>query len=175
MLRSLDARQLISRQTPTGTGTVTFAAIPQYFQDLEIVLNGRGTVVATNAVVIIHFNGDTTGNYDYEFLQATAALAQGGGALATSSPTVANVCGSTAPAGASGIARIYIPNYSGTTFQKSSLTLSNAKVNTATTAGIFLQSYSVWWRNTAAITQIELILAANNWDTGSIVSLYGQP
>lgn len=163
---------LISRQTPSGTGTVTFSSIPGTFRDLKIVIDGASSAAAVSEAVNIEFNGDSGSNYDIQFIQGTGSSATSGGTVATTPPEVCQVTGaSVSNVSSGGIA--YIPNYAQTTFQKWCLSKAILKTGTASTSNFFIQDFNIWWRNTAAITSITLTLASGNWVAGSTVSLYG--
>lgn len=159
----------IAEVVTTGSqATVTFSSIPSTYRDLEMRLSGRGTASATDVEVRIRFNSDTGSNYDSlrenRFGNSNAASV---GYIGPCSLPAA-----TAPASASTVATMSIPNYKGSTFQKSMTCISTAKTGN-TVSGIFIQSGGGFWRNTAAITQIDLALSSGNWVDGSVVSLYG--
>jgi hypothetical protein len=174
-LRTLDVKQLISRQTPTGTGTVTFSSIPQTFQDLEIVFYGAGTASAANVDIDIRFNGDSGSNYDYQFLQGTAVSAQAAGSVAVSSIRSTSINAASGASSSADQATIRIPAYVNSTLQKSLVTSSGLKNGTSSTSNLFIFAVAGWWRSTAAITSVSLILSSGNYASGSVVSLYGIP
>ena len=47
------------------------------------------------------------------------------------------------------------------------------KIGTSSTANIMVDYIAGWWRNTAAITQIDVFPSGNAFVDGSIVALYG--
>lgn len=167
--------QVITRSTPSATGVVTFSSIPGTYRDLKIEIYGASDAAVTNSNVTIMFNNDSGSNYDQELLQGTSnSTPSANGAVASAPQAIANVPG-TSVANAATQATIYIPNYSQTTFQKSAMGQNSAKTGTGAISNLFLFLYGVWWRNTAAITRIDLTLGSGNWASGSTVTLWGYP
>ena len=68
-------------------------------------------------------------------------------------------------------AELYIPNYSGATYNKVYSSSSVAETNNATTAGI--QAASGLWRATTAISSIEIYPTTGSLVSGSSFYLYG--
>jgi hypothetical protein len=167
-------RTLLQTQSPTGTGTVTFSAISGTYKKLIVEAAMRSTQAAAPAVdLTIKLNNDgTAGNYrkaiTYVHSSGTAgAAAAANGILATFVPAA------DAPASDFAILRLEIPFYANTAFFKHVLgQLSMAYDASA----VFMQSavFSVDWHNANAITQIDLLLSAGNFATGSVINLYGE-
>ncbi len=153
--------------------TVSFTSIPGTYRHLRLVCCGRLTGSVTNAVIGIQFNGDTGSNYDGEraaFFGAGSAFVAG---FAQTSGGVADFPGANASsADQAGQVEIVIANYSGTTFNKNVTATSGAVWNTSGN-NADVEIFSVMWRNTAAITQIDLLALSGNFKTGSLFSLYG--
>jgi hypothetical protein len=166
VLRTLDIRQLIARQTPSGVGSVTFSSIPQYFQDLEIVIYGA---VNTAQNYEIQFNGDTGNNYDRQYVEGSNATASASGQLTGNSALIGSFGGT---AGSQGVT--YIPTYSKTTFQKSFVTQNSNKTGTGA-SNLFAMTISGWWRSTAAISSLKVFPSPSTFNTGTVISLYGIP
>jgi hypothetical protein len=166
------AEVLISEQTPSGTGTVTFSSIAATYRDLRIVVRGRGSVVATATNVRLRFNSDSGANYDWEIGEhngTSTAVAQN---FAQTSLHIGYLAGSTATANAADVCEARIYDYRGTTFQKAIISNAAAKTTTAS-GGLFRTNFSGFWRSTSAITDVEVTLASGNFSAGSVVSLYG--
>jgi hypothetical protein len=161
-------RILISEQTPTGTGTLTWSSIPATFKSLEIEMTARGTDSAASTTINLYFNNDTTaGNYRRWYVGtdgASATYGTGDDAVIFSIPAAA------ATAGYANTFLAKIIDYSGTTFQK-----MLEGVNTRRTGATYQSKglMSMNWENTAAINRIDIILTAGNYATGSTFRLYG--
>lgn len=169
---SLGAEVLISEQTPSGTGTVTFSSIPTIYRDLKVVVRGRGATAATFVAVTLQFNADTGANYDRQRLGVNNVSITGASNVAQTSLQVGAIAAATATANEAGAVRVDIYDYRGTTFEKVTTSQDGYRTS-AVGAGQNAEFYSGAWRNTAAITQIDMILAAGNFVAGSVVSLYG--
>lgn len=171
-VKATGGRELLSEQTPTGTGTVTFGSIPATYKSLEIEIIARSTQAATNVDLNLQFNGDTTaGNYQYAYVNAYATGTTGGNGGA-SFAIIQTVSAGNSPAGSCGSIFIRIHNYAGTTFRKEALfTFTNRRDDVT----VFQMSGSggMEWENTAAINQVVVSLSAGNYDTGSTLRLYG--
>ncbi|KAF1698364.1 hypothetical protein CSC62_05505 [Pseudoxanthomonas jiangsuensis] len=155
--------------TSGSQAVVTFTSIPATYRHLELRILGRGTASAVEANSAIRFNGDSGNNYDSIRENRFGAGASG---VAVSRIDAFSLAAANAPAGTASPVTICIPDYRGTTFHKSMTALSSIKQANAT-ANEFMQTGSGYWRNTAAITQIDIALSAGNWVDGSVVSLYG--
>jgi hypothetical protein len=162
---------LISEQTPTGTGTVSFTSIAATYRDLRLVVRGRGTTAANSVAVTLQFNADTGAHYDYERLGASSTSAVAVQSLAQTSVGIGFIPAASAASGVGDAADATIHDYRGS-LQKSLKSLTGPKNNT-TSGNISINIISGWWRDTSAITRVDVILAAGNFDTGSVVSLYG--
>lgn len=166
----------IAQATPSGAATVTFASLGT-FTHLEIRYSARSDKSAVTAEdLIIQFNSDTAGNYDTELLYNSAATtAAAFEALAGTSGTIGFLPAATATANRAGGGVIQIYDYRGTTFDKVATSVVHAAQGT-TTNTLQTRQFGVTWRNTAAITSIDLKLASGgNFVAGSKFTLYGLP
>lgn len=164
-------RVLISEQTPTGTGTVTWST-GLIGRHLEIWFAARSTKAAVvYEDLSIYFNNDTTAtNYRHagHFGYGTnTSGAQGGDAAWISLLTAAN---SNAGDPSRGI--IKIPYFAGTAFTKVAISETGHRRDRSSVHMLTMNA-SVNWESTDAITRVDLVLASGNYDTGSIFSLYG--
>lgn len=169
---------LIGATTAAATvASIAFTGISQAFKSLELLVLCRGDLNAS-AILNLKLNSDSTAIYDF-----TNAVGLGTGALtvtavaATTGARIGSSAPSTAVAGAAGVTRIVIPNYTATTFYKTWVGTAGRK--DADAIGNFEQE-SVWgsWRNTAAVTavSVQVVGAAGtavNLLPGSAASLYG--
>jgi hypothetical protein len=166
------ARVLISEQSPSGTGTVTFSTIAATYRDLQVVVRGAGTKTATFVEVRIQLNTDTGANYDEENLIYNFTTPSPGGAVTATYFFAGYLPAASGVASASSAAIVDILNYRDTTFHKTLMSRYGVRTG-ATTAGLFVGTSWGDWRNTAAVTSITVFLDANNYTSGSVVSLYG--
>lgn len=165
------ALTFISQQVlGAAAASVTFSSIPQTYEDLVIVFNGRGTDAGADVAIRLQFNGDTAANYDYEqaFFQNTATVNQ---QSAQTSIWAVQVPAAGSTAGFAGTAVIEITNYKNTTFHKQ--TSSTGGENRTGTGP---RTMATWgqWKNTAAITSVIVSPSSGNWDVGTTISLYAR-
>lgn len=164
---------VISDQTLSGAAaTITFSSIPATYKELRVILQGRGDTAASAVNVSLRFNADTGANYDRQFFQGNVSAASAGESFAQTSAQVGTLSAATSPANAAGQIAIEIPNYTGAVFQKTAEARTGFKSSTAS-GGLLMQDSSIFWRNTAAITQIDLIASAGNFIIGTRATLYG--
>jgi hypothetical protein len=173
----------IDEQLPIG-GSGTFnlggATLPPNFRHLLIELQSRSDRAAqTNDECGIRFNSDSAANYGYVRFNntGTAAVEIDQGASGQTSGRAWFTCAATALASAPGLARIWIPNYNGSTFKKMARIDSAWYNGTAFAAANAIQSdyVTIFWNNAAAITRLDLILINGNWLLGTVATLYGIP
>jgi flagellar hook protein FlgE len=152
----------IATTTATGSSaTITFSSFPSTYTDLIIVCAIKGTN-ANDAY--LRYNSDTGSNYS-----DTTLRGNGSAASSVRNTNVVGIdIGAIANVGANDIGTIiiHIQNYSNATTHKSNLTrFSNASALVSSIAGL--------WRNTAAITSIDLFNRGGSWVSGSTFTLYG--
>lgn len=165
------AMELISEVvTSSSQATVSFSSIATTWRDLIVIVRGRGTNAATNVEVRLQFNGDTAGNYDQcvQTNQGVPAIT-----YATTSIWAGYLTGSTAPSNTPSSSVIEVPNYKGTTFNKTTLSQVGVQLSTTGT-NIFSGHGYGQWRSTSAINAVLVLLSAGNFVDGSVVSLYGR-
>jgi hypothetical protein len=152
-----------------GSSGITFSSIPQTFSHLQIRGIGRGTTTNPALGIVVRFNGDTGSNYVYHAIVGTGASAV---IVATTGASFMDLfenpsSTSTANAFSGGVCDIL--DYSVSTKYKTARSLNGYDRNGA--GEIFL--FSGLWRNTAAITQIDLIPYAALIAEYSSFALYG--
>ena len=148
----------------SATATVTFSSIPSTYTDLVLIISGRVSSTTGNNNTAIRFNGDSGNNYSMTRLT--------GDGLAAASDRVSN----TSYAGWALVANssssefspiIYnIQNYSNTTTNKTLIGRGNWTAQ-------FVSATVSMWRNTTAITSIDITQTGTNWVVGSTFTLYG--
>ena len=157
-------------QTVTASsGTVAsidFTSIPQTYTDLLFVISGRATT--DNPTLQVYFNNDTTSaNYKFRTIDGNGAtVANNTG----TQPWLMRVTPSSASASVFGSGVMYIPNYAGTTYQKS-VSADSVTENNGTTA--YNAFHAGLWLSTAAITSIKLDPYGTDFAQYSSASLYG--
>lgn len=155
--------------TSSSQATVTFSSIPATYRDLEIRVRGRGTTLSTSTSINMTFNNDTGANYDYRSTQNAGSFA----ALAANFMYVGNLVGAGGPSNAADYITIEIGDYRGTTFQKAGVAMATVK-QANSSASLFHDSLSFWWRSTSAINRVDLACASGAFVDGTVVSLYGR-
>jgi hypothetical protein len=151
-------------QSYTGTGsskTVTFSSIPSTYTDLVLVTQFQAT--ASGDFISFRINGDTGSNYSFTQVYGTGS---GSGASARSANQTTVTWESVPASPEVGNTILHFQNYSNTTTNKTVLFRSNL------TSSI-VRALVALWRNTAAITSIELYNNGNNFTTASTFTLYG--
>jgi hypothetical protein len=165
-------RQLISEKTPSGTGTVTFLSIPGLYKGLTLEWVARSTQAATHENMVIAFNTDTTdANYRYTRVYAYGPGTAGGSG--DNGRVVCEVPAASAPSNSPSAGRLEINLYALTTFNKVANHI-NAYRRDDSSVFMLTEKGSIEWENAAAITRIDLSLAAGNFVAGSTFRLYGE-
>jgi hypothetical protein len=156
-----------------GTSTVSFTSIPSTFVHLQIrfiVRENTGSVSNTSDNFRIRYNGDTGSNYSLQRIFQNENNNNAGDFYANQTDVVASGlagASTTASVFSGGIIDIY--NYANTNMYKS-MKSKMGSVN-ATNGGIFYTGGV--WRNTNAITSIELRPDTGDLAQYSHVALYG--
>jgi hypothetical protein len=152
-----------------GAANIEFTSIPQTFNDLKILVSGRGTSVDTDFFAT--FNGSSAAQYNYVQMYGYVS---GNGADRGSSQTSLNVGvtsgASSSSASAFSANEINILNYSLSTQFKAVGSL-NVTENNGTVA--YLNMKQGQWSNNSAITSLSLACSNGNWAQYTKVTLYG--
>ena len=144
----------------SAAASVTFSSIPSTYTDLVIVINGA-YVSSEDASPGLRFNSDSGSNYSETGLDGNGSSA---GSFADTSATSAILASMSATISTN---IINIMNYANTTTYKTSISRGNNSANR-------VRAYVAMWRNTAAITSIQIITRATpDFATGSTFTLYG--
>ena len=151
-----------------ATASFDFTSIPQYYTHLKIMLQARGDRAATSDNLYLRFNNDSGNNYDTESNQAGLGTTENfGGSYINCGSIVAGT--GTADIANQGV--VWINNYSGTTYHKTSSYVGQLKYQNL--APIYTYVNSGFWRSTAAITRVTIYTVNGDLDAGSVASLYG--
>ena len=152
---------IASQTLSSAAASVTFSSIPQGYTDLILVTNIGDDGSSSNTQ--IRFNGDSSSVYSYSYLAGNGTSAYSGRYSNQPQMIVDNYSYPITTITTSQI--IQINNYSNSTTFKTLLARTGTAAN-ATTAMVGL------WRNTAAISTIQII-CQTLFDSGSTFSLYG--
>ena len=145
----------------SASATVTFSSISGAYTDLVAICNFGGA--SANEDFTIRFNGDTGSNYSFTNLRGNGSTAASSRS-SNATRIVADLAGVSSSLQA--IDTVQIMNYSNTTTYKTALVRANdASKSAEATVGL--------WRNTAAITSIDLAMTGGNLLSGSTFTLYG--
>ena len=148
----------------SAAASVTFSSIPQTYTDLVIVTNFTMSVNDLYAHYV-QVNGDTGGNYSRTILYGTGTTA----ASARQSNNTSLYFGTwntDMDTTDRAVTTIFFNNYSNTTTYKTAIGRHNV-------ASIEVGAGVGTWRNTAAITSINLAPISSTYATGSTFTLYG--
>jgi hypothetical protein len=153
-----------STYTPIATttlgsaqSTVTFSSISGTYTDLVVVINGS---VSATKNCTVQLNGDTGSNYSWTYLYGSGSSASS----ARSSNTAEGLINYVGTEQSTTI--LQINNYSNSTTYKTVLSRSSSSV-------LGTMAIALLWRNTAAITSMNLVAPSATWSTGSTFTLYG--
>ena len=155
-----------------GQNTVTFSSISASYTHLQIRWIARentGSVSTPDENVRIRFNSDTGGNYSLHRLNGNGSTTSADGYANESDVVATGFSGNSATAGIYGAGIIDILDYANTNKYKTVRLLSGVDQN---------GSGAVWfnsgnWRNTNAITSIELRESTNGFKQYTQFALYG--
>jgi hypothetical protein len=142
-----------------GETTISFTSIPGTYTDLVLI---SGLIATTPYEMFLQFNTDTGANYSTTFIEGNGTTASSSRSSNSTSILVSyNSTTNPTPV------IINVMNYSNTTTNKTVLAKSNA-------ASASVLAYAGMWRNTAAITSVQLKLTGGrSFSAGATFSLYG--
>lgn len=151
---------------------ITFASIPGTYASLVIAYQCRGDASATIIEMRVRVNGDTGSNYNFQWVRTANATLASGATVATSTARLTYFPAANATSGYAGDGTFEIVNYAGSTFFKTVQIKSSREENGAA-ANMRNEWGHLTWKNTAPITQIELLPSGGNFIAGSRFTLYG--
>jgi hypothetical protein len=153
----------------TSAGT-TFTSIPQGYQDLMLVVSGRGTRVVNNDHILIAVNVDTSSNYSYTYLTTDGSTASSARATAQGFGVMFScLAGLNSTPGVFGSGVTFIPNYASTSTYKTILSKSGVDNNGN---GQLTYGVNLYKANTNAVTSLYCV-TYTNLVAGSTITLYG--
>lgn len=146
-----------------GSSSIVFSSIPSTYTHLQIRTSSR---ISGQSYGLLRFNSDSTSVYGTHFL-----LGDGANAQATASLSNTNIFGIYVGSGANifGAGVVDILDYTNTNKFTTTRSLTGTDENGS---GVVLL-LSGLWRNTAAITNIEILPQASSFAQYSHFALYG--
>lgn len=155
-----------------SSGVISFTTISGGFSTLQLQCFGRSSTSAAVTNVLVTFNSDTTsGHYHYQYAFWNNTTPTSANVTNGTNMLLANVPAATATTNAAGSFAFNIPGYAGTTFFKQITDTGNYFNSGSPNPEYFVGGGE--WQSTAAVTRIDLTLAAGNWVSGSTCTLYG--
>lgn len=163
---------LIEKYTADGTtGTKLFSSIPSNFNNLFVVLSLR-TSDANTQQIRLRVNGDTGNNYYYALNSSTGVAVAASQGLGVGFIVIGDAQGTGDVANAIGSASLTINNYANSSFYSTVFGMSYY-LPLLTTAEQRLRQFGGSWNNVAAISSLEIYVAAGNMVSGGVIELYG--
>lgn len=154
-----------------SAANVDVTGISATYAHLMVSIYARGDVVATQTSMQMRFNGDSSGNYDYQELFASAASPVAAEAFAGTGAPMGFCIGSTAGANLFSATEVFIPHYAGTTNNKSYVSIACRKMG-VTTGLLGVDIFGGGWRSNAAINQVTIFPASGNFVAGTRVTVH---
>jgi hypothetical protein len=170
---TLFSQTLASAAASIDTG----ATIPGGYSALEITFLGRSTaaVAVTTTQLGFQFNGDGAANYRYaDVYGVNATPSAGNNQAAPEAIARINTPGASIAANIPGYARMFIPAYDGTVFEKIAL-VEHGMYDSAAAANSRIRLAAVHWPNTAPITRIAIVAQSGQVAAGSRLIVRGIP
>jgi hypothetical protein len=150
-----------------GSSTISFTSIPSTYKHLQIRYNSRSALASVTDNLYFAFNSDTGNNYNIHQLFGDGASA--GASYDSTGKYPSITAGNSAPSSVFGAGVIDILDYTNTNKNTTVRALSGIDVNGS---GGYVLLRSLLWRNTAAITQLD-ITSGTTWAQYSSFALYG--
>jgi hypothetical protein len=158
---SITYRPINTTTLTTSTTTVTFSSIPSTYTDLILV---AAITAGNTGDGYLRFNSDTGNNYSDTVIRGNGSAASS--VRDTSVPGIDIGPTSVITGSEVGIVKIQIQNYSNSTTYKTSLIRFDEGTN-------FVNAIVGLWRNTNAITSIDIVSRSGTWGVSSTFTLYG--
>ena len=163
---------LLETEILTGSqASVTFSSLGDYasdYQHLQIRAVMRSNRAATSSGAGIRFNSDSTTNYTRHFLEGNGSSVSSTGLANTDFADFSSVLGSTSTANSFAAAVVDLLDV----FETSKYTTVRRLDGAASTFNVINLGSGVW-RDTDALTDIEIFDRFSTFVTGSRFSLYG--
>jgi len=149
-----------------------FTSIPGTYRHLKIIVQARSSTAAFFQDIHMHFNNDTSANYDVQINTSVNTTPGANAVVASANNYIGEITAASTAANFAGSLEITVPNYAGTTFYKNYICLNGHA------RGVAAADQNSWyttgqWRNTAAITRVTIFPTSGNFIIGSVATLYG--
>ena len=152
-----------------GSSSIDFTSIPSGFEHLQLRSLIRGTTASADVETRLTFNSDTSSNYSYHQVYGQGVNVPADGSANTSFIYYVYSPAASSTASVFGVGVMDILDYDNTNKYKTTRTLAGYDANGS--GYILLRSGN--WRNTNAITSINLVCASGNFAEYSQFALYG--
>ena len=160
---------LISSNVLTSSAaSVTFSAIPATYTDLVLRSSPRATG-STVKTFRVNFNGVTGTSYSFTQIRGNGATVSSSQTANSAEGEVGLFSGDDITANIFGSVEVYIPNYTSLVNKP----YSGIGVSERDTTTAFIQPTATLFRNSAAITSIEITTNGGDFISGSSFYLYG--
>jgi hypothetical protein len=160
---------IASNVLTSSAASVTFSAIPSTYTDLVLRYSARND--DTTTILGVRFNGDTATNYSTTILRGSGSAASSLSYNTTRTQLFEQdgIEPSTMTANTFNSGEIYIPSY----LVSQNKPMSTFTVTEDNSSTAYMSAIANLWRNTAAITSINLYSNSGNLVSGSSFYLYG--
>lgn len=157
----------ISSTTLSSTSSnIAFTSIPQTYTDLRMIISAPANT-SSNSYLVGTFNSDVTSSYSNTDVRGSYGSVTSQRTTTTAEGNYLAPSYGTTPTDP-GVLIWDIFSYTSSTIAKSSLVRQG--VNNGDEGVIIISNL---WRNTAAITQINVVVIGSPFAVGSVISLYG--
>ena len=147
----------------TAAASIEFTSIPQDGTDLLALISTRHNGLNNANYAVVSFNSSTS-NFSSRYLQGDGSSRNSG----TLARFFGNITGATSTSNTFGSIYFYVPNYAGST--QKSYSVDSVTENNATNA--VQDIIAGLWADTSAITSVTFTMSADNFVSGSTISLY---
>lgn len=162
---------VIDSTLSVAAASFDFTGLPTTYAHMIAVVYGRGDTAATSIAIGLRLNNDTTANYDFQRLRATASTVSGLESLGATTIEVGSIPAATAGANLFSTVEFSLLNYGGATNNKTVYSHSGWKIGTVS-GDLTTDAYSGFWRSSAAVSRVTILPSAGNFAAGSRCSIY---
>ena len=170
------AFESIASAVGSGQTSVTFSSIPSTYKHLQIRIIARDTSGngGGSGALRMRFNGDTSSVYDRHVLSGNGSSPSAGRDINSTDFSLESLMmGGGTAANVYGVGILDFIDYASTTKNKT-FRLFNGNNTNGAWGNEVIRMQSGCWRNTSAITSIELYITnGSGYETGTRISLYG--
>jgi hypothetical protein len=168
------ALTLLSTTTLGSAGSFDVTGISQAYNDLTLVLIGRGADPGGVDTALIRFNNDSGNNYYRQRLTVNAGTATASENQGQTGLFSGGIPASAAYANTFGVLEMTIYGYASTAWKKACQFQSFGPLNISA-GSLYLTALGGMWDSTAAITRVAMLGSSTaNFVTGSQLRIYGR-